>query len=82
MRTCIELEANLKAIMKANTYRKAAKHLNLTDYFKVNASHYLSEYEVKLPYWTGPRTVWKPFESWRVNAASAHPQNAVMVFGI
>jgi hypothetical protein len=67
MRTCMELEANFKAILAANTYSKTS-NLNITDYYKVNASHYLSEYEVQFPYWTGVRSAWKPFEAWRVPA--------------
>jgi len=72
MRACIELEANFKAILAANTYSRPG-NLNLTDYFKINKSHYLSEYEVRLPYWTGTKSIWKPFEAWRINAASASP---------
>jgi hypothetical protein len=72
MRTCIELEANFKAILAANTYSKTG-NLNITDYYKIDVSHYLSEYEVRLPYWTGTRSVWKPFDEWRANAASATP---------
>lgn len=73
MRTCIELEANFKAILAANTYSRTG-NLNLTDYYKINTSHYLSEYEVQFPYWTGTRSVWKPFEPWRnpVNPATPH----------
>ncbi len=74
MRTCIELEANFKAILAANTYSKTG-NLNIADYFKIDKSHYLSEYEVKLPYWTGNRSTWKPFESWRINAAAASPHS-------
>jgi hypothetical protein len=73
MRTCIELEANFKAILLANTRSRPAGKLNITDYFKINKSHYLSEYEVRLPYWTGTGSVWKPFNEWAVNASSANP---------
>jgi hypothetical protein len=64
MRTCMELEANFKAVISANTYSKSPSKFNITDYFKVNKSHFLSDYEVKLPYWTGARSTWKPFSSW------------------
>lgn len=55
MRTCIELEANFKAILAANNYSNTGR-LNITDYYKINTSHYLSDYEVRLPYWTGTRS--------------------------
>jgi len=73
MRTCMELEANFKAILKANTCSKSASKLNITDYFKINTSHYLAEYEVRLPYWTGTRSIWKPFDEWAANAGSGTP---------
>lgn len=73
MRTCIELEANFKAILQANTYSRPASKFNIADYFKINKSHYLSDYEVRLPYWTGTRSVWKPFDQWAVNAGSTKP---------
>ncbi len=73
MRTCIELEANFKAILAANTYGRPADKLNITDYFKINKSHYLSDYEARLPYWDGARSVWRPFNEWAVNAGSATP---------
>src|SRR2546426_354380 len=73
MRACMELEANFKAILKANTCSKPAGKLNITDYFKINKSHYLSDYEVRLPYWTGTTAVWKPFDEWIVNASSTRP---------
>jgi len=68
----MELEANFKAILAANTYSKTG-NLNITDYYKVNASHCLSEYGVQFPYWTGVRSVWKPFEAWRVPANPVTP---------
>lgn len=73
MRACMELEANFKAILKANTYSKNPSKLNIADYFKIDKSHFLSDYEVKLPYWTGNRSVWKPFESWRTNVTTTSP---------
>lgn len=66
IRTCIEIESNFKAILSINKYSKASNTLNMEDYFKVNKSHYLSWYDVKVPYWTGdPMTAARqPFKHW------------------
>ncbi|ODS57086.1 MAG: hypothetical protein ABS40_05850 [Agrobacterium sp. SCN 61-19] len=69
MRTCIEVEANFKAILDANIYTPAINRFqqpiyNMSVYKKVNASHHLSSYEVMLPLWNGPRKILKPFEGW------------------
>lgn len=75
MRTCIEVEANLKAIMTANTYtpKMTRKHkptdvtkpiFNMHVYKKVNASHRLSSYEVILPIWNGQNGRFRPFRDW------------------
>lgn len=68
VRTCIELEANFRAILELNEYSRAkqGKKLSIKDYYKINSSHYLSNYSVKLPYWsenliTAIRT---PFKQW------------------
>ncbi|WP_143239394.1 hypothetical protein [Agrobacterium rosae] len=68
MRTCIEIEANFKAILEANTYTPVIKYnqpvYNIRVYKKVNASHHLSSYQVTLPMWDGPSKVWRPFQNW------------------
>jgi hypothetical protein len=61
-RVAIEVEANLKAIMSENGYLKS--QLSMCDYRKINKSHKLSSYEVKLPFWHGEKGVRKPFASW------------------
>lgn len=61
---CFEVESNLKAILKENLYSKVEKDMNMNDYFKVEASHHLSKYEVLLPEWTGDKNVIRPFEAW------------------
>lgn len=61
---CFEVESNLKAILRENSYPKSAKTMTMTDYFKVESSHRLSRYEVLLPEWTGKANVVKPFEPW------------------
>ena len=36
----------------------------MRDYKKINVSHRLSSYEIKLPYWHGSHDIRKPFLSW------------------
>lgn len=70
MRTCIEVEANFKAILFANDYRpKHPQWLNMEVYSKVNISHHLSSYEVSLPIWEGASGTFKPFEAWAVRGS-------------
>lgn len=64
MRTCIEIEANFKAILDENAFTHK-RHLNMTDYRKVDATHHLSSYEVMLPIWNGTPPILKPFEPWK-----------------
>lgn len=64
MRTCIEVEANFKAILEENTF-SPKRNVNMNDYRKVDATHHLSSYEVMLPIWNGTPPIWKPFEPWR-----------------
>jgi hypothetical protein len=62
-RTCIEIEANCKAILTENGYAKSG-NLNMPDYKKLNATHRLSSYEIKLPLWHGTRGTRAPFLPW------------------
>lgn len=68
MRTCIEVEANFKAILSENKYTpklvNGKPKLDMSIYQKVNTTHHLSSYEVLLPIWNGPRKIWKPFDAW------------------
>jgi hypothetical protein len=64
LRTCVEVEANCKAILLENGYVKN-KDMNMTDYKRVNLSHRLSSYEVKLPLWSGKKNIRKPFLKWK-----------------
>ncbi|WP_319532462.1 hypothetical protein [uncultured Cohaesibacter sp.] len=68
MRTCIEIEANFKAILSENTFTPEVGRFgpifNMSVYKKVNHSHHLSDYEILLPEWNGDRRIWKPFEAW------------------
>ncbi|UOQ78215.1 hypothetical protein MUN84_06375 [Hymenobacter sp. 5516J-16] len=63
IRTCIEIEANCKAILIENGYQ-SNKELNMRDYQKINHTHHLSSYEVALPLWKGVERLKKPFIGW------------------
>jgi hypothetical protein len=66
MRTCIEVEANFKAIFEENAFTPPPKRsLNMTDFRKVDVTHHLSSYEVMLPIWNGTPPTLKPFEPWK-----------------
>jgi hypothetical protein len=64
LRTCTEIEANCKSILKANTYSKKEKDWNMTDYHKINRSHFLSDYRVSMPFWDGSERIRQPFKEW------------------
>jgi hypothetical protein len=65
IRVCIELEANFKAIFKENKYSKEESRWNINDYWKINASHRLGEYQVIMPTWEGKGKTWTPFAAWK-----------------
>jgi hypothetical protein len=62
LRCCTEVEANFKEIFRANTYRHVGRY-DITHYAKIDRSHYLSGYEIKMPYWFGQASR-KPFVAW------------------
>lgn len=72
IRTCIEIEANFKAILRENIFNPKDKKGNLLpekrwkmqNYGIINTTHYLDEYSVKLPYWNGADNMFKPFFNW------------------
>jgi len=67
LRACVEVEANLKAILRENGYQPAVKgkHLNMRDhYVKVEQSHRLSSYAIEIPEWRGSKRIRRPFASW------------------
>ncbi len=66
LRVCIEVEANCVAILMENGYKKEGDW-NMSDYKKINESHRLSSYEVKLPIWNGERNIRTPFKKWKVD---------------
>jgi hypothetical protein len=63
MRTCIEIEANFKAILRENGYSRSGDW-NMKDYKKLEATHLLSAYEVKFPVWHGAASSRTPFAPW------------------
>jgi hypothetical protein len=66
MRTCIEVEANFKAILDENHFTPPInRSLNMKDYRKVDASHHLSSFEVMLPIWNGTPPILTPFGPWK-----------------
>lgn len=69
LRACIEVEANCKAILRENGYSKKNKKgedidLNMSDYRKINTTHRLSSYQIKVPYWNGIQNLRTPFSFW------------------
>lgn len=74
MRTCIEVEANLKSILNENTYtpdpkRSDSQNYNIGVYRKIEFTHHLSSYEVILPIWNGSERTIKPFQAWGTREA-------------
>lgn len=73
MRTCIEIEANFRAILKENIYTpldkqrrpRTDKSWNIRDFQKVNESHRLSSYKIQYPVWEGKHSLFEPFKNWR-----------------
>jgi hypothetical protein len=63
LRACVEIEANCKAILKENGYTKAGD-MNMGDYKKIDTTHRLSSYQVKVPYWSGTKDTRSPFSAW------------------
>ncbi len=68
LRTCVEVEANCKAILIENGYKKKGD-LNMTDYKKINISHRLSSYTIKLPLWKGEKNIRSPYAQWNIDGA-------------
>jgi len=72
MRTCIEIEANFKAILKENTFNPVDsngnpipdKRWNIHHYKKINKTHRLSSYKVHIPIWDGHNSIFEPFKEW------------------
>lgn len=63
LRACVEVEANCKAILRENGY-KPHGNLSMTDYKKIEKTHFLSGYKVKAPNWSGEKAIRTPFQAW------------------
>jgi hypothetical protein len=63
LRACVEVEANCKAILTENGYAKSG-NMTMKDYKKVNVSHRLSSYEIRMPFWHGASSIRQPFLPW------------------
>jgi hypothetical protein len=63
LRACIEVEANCKAVLKENGYSKTGDW-NMGDYKRIERTHLLSEYQVKVPSWSGIGATRSPFLQW------------------
>lgn len=63
LRASVEVEANCKAILEENGYTKSGD-LNMGDYKKINKTHRLSSYKVKIPNWSGSGAIREPFLNW------------------
>lgn len=70
LRACVEVEANFKAILKENGYNRPGDW-TMADYRKIEKTHYLSEYTVKVPNWTGSSEIRRPFTAWGIGGSLA-----------
>jgi hypothetical protein len=68
LRTCIEIEANFKAILRENGYARRGNWKIDTDYRKLETTHLLYAYEIKIPVWQGTTNARMPFAPWSTNA--------------
>lgn len=63
LRTCTEFESNCKSILNSNGYIKKGD-LNINDYYLINNSSRLTEYQVKVKNWNSNEKIILPFENW------------------
>jgi hypothetical protein len=66
LRTCTEVESNMKRILLSNGYQKKSgpENMNMSDYCKLNATHFLSSFKVYIPNWVGNNSIVSPFDVW------------------
>ena len=66
LRACTEVESNMKGILVANGYdKKEPDRFCISDYFELEKTHRLSEYEVLIPNWSGELRKRIPFANWK-----------------
>jgi hypothetical protein len=70
LRACIEVEANCKGILKENGYKKKGDW-TMSDYKKIETSHHLSAFQVKVPHWRRTNKVRTPFASLATGSSPA-----------
>ncbi len=68
MRTCVEIEANLTAILTENSYPKTSD-LTMKDYRLVDQSHRLSSFDVRITTWSGSQKIRTPYAAWKNNGS-------------
>jgi hypothetical protein len=76
LRACVEVEANCKALLKENGYSKKNKKgdplwLRMDDDAKIERSHRLSDYQVKVPQWSGVQNIRTPLVTQQPRRRSA-----------
>lgn len=75
MRTCIEVEANFKAILRENIFTptnlkgepRQERSWTINDFKIINKTHHLDAYTVEFPFWRGSEGIKRPFENWEAN---------------
>jgi len=74
LRICTEVESNMKSILLRNGYQKkdGAESLDMSDYCKLEATHFLSSFEVHIPNWQGALSSISPFEVWSQGITKEH----------
>ncbi|WLA39753.1 hypothetical protein QNJ95_44175 [Bradyrhizobium elkanii] len=70
-RACIEVEANCKAILSENNYPQGSGNWNMKDYCKLDPTHHLSSFQVRLPIWKGRSNPRTPFAAWKTGGSLA-----------
>jgi hypothetical protein len=64
LRSCTALEAVFKRILHEADYQPSHQRLDIEDYFIVNSTNKLNEYETRLDSWRSCEYKLKPFEAW------------------
>ncbi len=66
IRCCIEIESNFKAVLKENGYNKSGRW-DIRDYKRIEGTHFLSQYEIKVPDFVDQSYVFRPFFDWTLD---------------
>jgi hypothetical protein len=68
LRACTEFEANCKGILSANAYAKSG-NWNIADYYRINSSSRLSDYDLRIAFWHDGDKVLRPFSDWATGSS-------------